>query len=85
LVFIDPDKTDLDIGLKWFSLDKPGHWIWTVFSLDGLSGFLLDLDFLGFSKVGFASFVLNCTMKLRAQYAQTKYYGINYYEFGDEH
>ena len=85
MVFIDPDKTDLDIGLKWFSLDNSGHWIWTVFSLDGPGGFFLDLDSLGFSKVGFAFFVLNCTMKLRAQYTQKKYYSIYYSELGDEH
>ena len=48
LVFIDPDKTDLDVGLNWFSLDKSGHWIWTVFSWDGLVGFSLDLDVVWF-------------------------------------
>jgi len=50
LVFIDPEKTDTDIGLNWFSLDKTGHWIWTVFSWDGLVGFFFGFGFfLGFS------------------------------------
>jgi hypothetical protein len=32
-------------GLNWFSLDKVGHWIWTVFSLDGLVGFFSGFGF----------------------------------------
>jgi hypothetical protein len=68
------------------------HWIkWDIgsgrfFHWMDLLGFSRDLDsswfFFGF---GFTSFVLNCTIKLRLRYTQTKYYGIKYCKFGDEH